>query len=146
MRVDFYQLSRDPVQRVVAMLARKVLEAGERLLVVSSDVEQRAELSKELWRAGPDQFLAHGEASDGQADRQPILLSDKMDAPNGARMALLADGRWRPEAIGFDRVLLVFGEGETEAARALWRELDSAENVMREIHKQDEQGRWRPGA
>ena len=56
MRVDFYQLSRDPVERVVAMLARKVLEAGERLLVVSSDADQRAELSKELWRAGPDVY------------------------------------------------------------------------------------------
>lgn len=145
MRVDFYQLSRDPVERVVAMLARKVLEAGERLLVVSGDADQRATLSKELWRAGPDQFLAHGEAGDGQAERQPILLSDAIDAPNGARMVLLADGRWRAEAQGFDRALLVFGEGETQAARALWRELDGAEGVQREIHKQDEQGRWRAG-
>ena len=147
MRVDFYQLSRDPVERVVAMLARKVLEAGERLLVVSSDADQRAELSKELWRAGPEHFLAHGEAAEGegQADRQPILLSDAMGAPNGARMVLLADGRWRPEARGFDRALLVFGESETEAARALWRDLDGAEDVTREIHKQDEQGRWRAG-
>ena len=145
MRVDFYQLSRDPVERVVAMLARKVLEAGERLLIVSSDADQRADLSKELWRAGPEHFLAHGEAADGQADRQPILLSDMMDAPNGARMVLLADGCWRPEALGFDRALLVFGEGETEAARALWRELDGAVDATREIHKQDEQGRWRAG-
>lgn len=145
MRVDFYQLSRDPVERVAVMLARKVLETGERLLVVSGDAEQRATISKELWRAGPEQFLAHGEAADGQADRQPILLSETMEAPNGARMVLLADGRWRPEALGFDRALLVFGEGETQAARALWRELDGAADVMREIHKQDEQGRWRAG-
>ena len=29
-RVDFYQLSRDPVDVTVAKLARKVLQAGER--------------------------------------------------------------------------------------------------------------------
>ncbi|HSM53660.1 MAG TPA: DNA polymerase III subunit chi, partial [Erythrobacter sp.] len=39
-RVDFYQLSRDPVERVAAMLARKVLQEGQRLLVVSGDPGQ----------------------------------------------------------------------------------------------------------
>ncbi|WP_427965883.1 DNA polymerase III subunit chi [Altererythrobacter sp.] len=145
MRVDFYQLSRDPVERVVAMLARKVLQAGERLLVVSGDASQRELLSKELWRAGSEEFLAHGEASDPQPDKQPILLSGEAEAANGARMILLADGQWRENALGFDRALLLFGASETEAARALWRQLDGKEDVAREIHKQDEQGRWRAG-
>ncbi|MGQ7829594.1 DNA polymerase III subunit chi [Altererythrobacter sp. Z27] len=145
-RVDFYQLSRDPVERVAAMLARKVLQAGQRLLVVSGDPGQRAVIGRELWRGGPEEFLANGEADAGQAERQPILLSDKVEAANGANMVLLADGQWRPEALQFERALLLFGAAETEAARALWRELDGAEEVAREIHKQDEAGRWRAGA
>ena len=44
-RVDFYQLSRDPVDVTVAKLARKVLQAGERLVVVSEDEGQRTRLS-----------------------------------------------------------------------------------------------------
>ena len=144
-RVDFYQLSRDPVERVAAMLARKVLQAGQRLLVVSGDPGQRAVIGRELWRGGPEEFLANGEADAGQADRQPILLSDKVEAANGASMVLLADGQWRPEALQFERALLLFGAAETDAARALWRELDGAEGVAREIHKQDESGRWRAG-
>jgi len=68
-----------------------------------------------------------------------------MEATNGARMVLLADGKWRPEAAGFERALLLFGEGDTEAARALWRELDGDSDVTREIHKQDERGKWRAG-
>ena len=144
-RVDFYQLSRDPVERVAAMLARTVLEAGQRLLVVSGDPGQRAVIGRELWRGGPEEFLANGEADAGQAERQPILLSDKIEAANGASMVLLADGRWRPEALQFERALLLFGAAETDAARALWRELDGAEEVVREIHKQDESGRWRAG-
>ena len=128
------------------MLARKVLQAGERLLVVSSDAEHRKQLSKELWKAGPEEFLANGEAEATGAEKQPILLSAGMDAKNGARMVLMADGKWRPEATGFDRALLLFGEGDTEAARSLWRELDGNDEVAREIHKQDAQGKWRAGA
>ena len=145
-RVDFYQLSRDPVEKVATMLARKVMQAGERLLLVSQDPGQRAVIGTELWRCGQEEFLAHGEASAPHADRQPILLSGSMEAPNGATMVLLADGQWRPEALEFNRVLLLFGAAETEAARTLWRQLDGTEGVTREIHKQDESGRWRAGA
>jgi DNA polymerase-3 subunit chi len=145
-RVDFYQLSRDPVQRVAVMLARKVLQADQRLLVVSGDPGQRAVIGRELWRGGPEEFLANGEANAGEAERQPILLSEKVEAANGASIVLLADGQWRPEALQFERALLLFGATETEAARALWRELDGAVEVVREIHKQDEAGRWRAGA
>ena len=37
MRVDFYQLGGAPLELVVARLAEKLLDAGERLLVVASD-------------------------------------------------------------------------------------------------------------
>lgn len=143
--MDFYQLSRDPVERVTAMLARKVLQAGERLLVVSADAAQREAVSKELWRAGPEEFLANADASRPGADKQPILLSDKTAAANGAKMVLFADGKWREEALEFDRALLLFGPEDTEAARGLWRELDGKDDVTREIHKQDDSGKWRAG-
>lgn len=143
--MDFYQLSRDPVERVTAMLARKVLQAGERLLVVSADAAQREAVSKELWRAGPEEFLANADASRPGADKQPILLSDETAATNGAKMVLFADGKWREEALEFDRALLLFGPEDTEAARGLWRELDGKDDVTREIHKQDDSGKWRAG-
>ncbi|TNE57767.1 MAG: DNA polymerase III subunit chi [Sphingomonadales bacterium] len=145
-RVDFYQLSRDPVEKVAVMLARKVIQAGEKLLIVSEDPGQRAVIGRELWRGGPEEFLANGEAATDHAEKQPILLSEIVEAPNGAGMVILADGKWRSEAQQFKRALLLFGTAETEAARALWRELDGAEGVEREIHKQDESGRWRAGA
>ena len=146
MKVDFYQLSRDPVERVATMLARKVMGVGERLLIVSADGEQRATISRALWKAGAEEFLANGDASAPGADKQPILLSESPDAKNGATMILLADGKWREEALGFDRALLLFGGDDTQAARNLWRALDSRDGVEKEIHKQDESGRWRAGA
>ena len=111
--------------------------------MVSEDPGQRAVIGRELWRGGPEEFLASGEADAPHPEKQSILLSDGLDAPNGASMVLLADGKWRPEALQFERALLLFDAAATEAARALWRELDGAEQVTREIHKQDENGRWR---
>ena len=146
MRVDFYQLSRDPVERVAVMLARKVMGVGARLLITHEAEEMRATISSELWRAGEDEFLANGEVGQGAEERQPILLAPSVETSNGASMAILADGKWRAEAAGFDRVMLLFGASETEAARALWRELDGKDDVTREIHKQDETGKWRAGA
>lgn len=146
MRVDFYQLSRDPVERVVAMLAEKVLGSGNRLLVVSGDVEQRQALSRALWTAGPESFLANGSADRPNAARQPILLAADTEAANDAKMVCLADGKWREEALGFERALLLFGADERDAAAALWRDIGTRDGVQREIHKQDDRGKWRAGA
>jgi DNA polymerase-3 subunit chi len=144
-RIDFYQLSRDPVERVATTLARKVMGVGARLLIVHDDGEMRATISRELWRAGDEEFLANGEAGQAGAERQPILLSAEIDTANEASMVILADGKWRNDAINFDRAMLLFGVSDTEAARALWRELDGEAEVTREIHKQDENGRWHAG-
>ena len=73
-RVDFYQLSRDPVDVTVAKLARKVLQAGERLVVVSGDDAQRTHLSQVLWQQGGAAFLANGMAGGAHEARQPTPL------------------------------------------------------------------------
>lgn len=144
-RVDFYQLSRDPIERVVTTLARKVLAGNARLLVVHGEGAAREAIARELWRAGPEDFLANGEADGAGAADQPILLSATPDPVNGARIVILADGTWRAEALGFERALLMFGAGDTAAAREVWRALDGEEGIQREIHKQDEAGKWRAG-
>ena len=60
MRVDFYQLSRDPAELVVPLLARASKKAGEKLLVVSEDAEPIDRINKQLWEQAPEAFLAHG--------------------------------------------------------------------------------------
>ena len=88
MRVDFYQLSRGPVESELPPLARKVLETGQRLLVVSDDAPQLGRIDEGLW-AGRDSFLAHGRAGEAHQERQPILLTDRLDPANGAKFAAL---------------------------------------------------------
>ncbi len=137
MQVDFYQLTRDPADKVLPPLAQKALLGGGRLLVVSSDEEQLATLSAALWCAKPDSFLAHSRAGQGDDAVQPILLSHTLDAANGAKMAVIADGTWRDEALAFDRVFYMFTPESTYIARSAWRELGEREDVVRRYWKQD---------
>ncbi|WP_299193462.1 DNA polymerase III subunit chi [uncultured Erythrobacter sp.] len=140
MKVDFWQLSRDPVEKVVALIAQRVLGAGERLLVVSKDAAQRKAISDELWKAGPESFLANGEASAVGAAEQPVLLSEAVEALNTASHIIFADGEYR-EPAGFARVFLLFDDTSLEAARATWRGLDASEDMERAYFAQED-GKW----
>ena len=141
MQLDFWQLSRDPVERVVALIAERTRAAGEKLLVVAESESQRAALSAALWDTKAEVFLANGEADAAHAERQPILLSPRCEASNGARYVVLADGAWRDESARFERTFLLFEETGTPAARAVWRQFDGREDVARSYYAQ-EQGKW----
>ena len=141
MRVDFYQLSRDPAEKVLPLLARNTLKAGERLLAVSADDGQLARIADALWEP-KDSFLANGFAGGPHDARQPILLSDQVEPANGARFCAIADGLWREGE--FERVFYLFGDLELQAARDCWRMLGTREGVERHFWKQDG-GRWVEG-
>ncbi|MGB3165919.1 MAG: DNA polymerase III subunit chi [Alteraurantiacibacter sp.] len=144
MRVDFYLLSADPAPAAVALLARKVREAGERLLVVADDLELLEAISHTLWEAAPESFLANGIAGDEHDARQPILLSDEMIAANGATFLLIADGHWREPGDGFTRTLYLFDDATRDAARQTWKALEDREGMERKFWKQ-QGGRWVEG-
>ena len=140
MKIDFWQLSRDPVEKVTALIAQRVLDQGERLLVVSAHAEQRAAISKGLWQAGPDSFLANGEAGAPGEDRHPILLSQTVEPANGASHAVFADGQFR-DAPGFARSFLLFDEATLQHARETWKALSDREGLERAFFRQDG-GQW----
>ncbi|CDO37770.1 MULTISPECIES: DNA polymerase III subunit chi [Novosphingobium] len=141
MRVDFYQLSRDPAEVALPLIAGKVIGSGERLLVVSADGEQRKRIRQALWSVGSETFLANGEAGDGHEDRQPILLSDAPQPANGAKFMAIADGQWREGIEPFARTFYLFDDSTVQRARNVWRELRAREGVEHYYWKQ-EGGRW----
>ena len=144
MQVDFYQLTRDPAEAVLPAIARRVLDEGGRLLVVSADRGQLERISRGLWDAGPETYLAHDHADAALPQAQPILLAGDCTAANGARLIVLADGQWRDEALGFERAFYFFDEASIEGARASWRALGKADGVTPRFWKQDG-GKWRQG-
>ena len=141
MQLDFWQYSHGPVERIVALIAERVRAAGDRLLVIDRDAERRRAIGEALWAAKPEAFLANGDAGDPHADRQPVLLSAECEAPNGASVAVLADGEWREAAERFDRAILLFGEGEVQAARAVWAGFKDRSDVARGYFAQED-GKW----
>ena len=141
-RVDFYQLSRDPAEAALPLIARAAMKAGERMLVVSADEAQLARIGDALWTRLPESFLAHGMAGDKDAARQPILLSTATEPANGAKFLAIADGVWREGP--FARTFYLFDEVTLQAARDCWRMLGEREGIERKFWKQQD-GKWVEG-
>ena len=137
MQVDFYQLSRDPVDQVLPAIAARVLGLGERLLVVAQDGAQLDRISAGLWAGPPESFLAHGRAGEDKAPLQPILLAQDCVASNGARHIALADGLWREDALEFERAFYFFDAATIEGARESWRSLSKREGVTPRFWRQE---------
>ena len=146
MRIDFYQLTRDPAELVLPLIARATMGAGARLLVVSADESQLARIGEALWTRLPESFLAHGRAGGPHDARQPILLADEPHPANGATYIACADGRFR-EMAGMERAFLLFPPEQVDDARATWKELRGREGADLRYWRQGERG-WeevRPG-
>jgi DNA polymerase-3 subunit chi len=146
MRVDFYHLAASPIERVLPRICERLVEEGERLVVVGeADLLDR--LDQQLWTYRKDAFLPHGQASAdaANAQRQPILLSLDPKPLNGAANIALADGRWRDEALAFARTFYFFDNGALDEARRSWRALKGDAGVECRYWKQDENGRWVEG-
>jgi DNA polymerase III subunit chi len=144
MQVDFYQLSRDPVEQVLPAIAVRVLATDGRLLVVAEGLDRLQRISDGLWNGPTDSFLAHGLVGDGRDSVQPILLAGDCTAGNGARHVALADGLWREEALAFERAFYFFDADTIDGARASWRALAKREDVTARFWRQDGR-RWVQG-
>ena len=145
MQVDFYNLADLPVDRVLPRICERLLEQGQRLLVVADEEALLAKLDRQLWDYAPASFLPHGRDGGDDDTRQPILLSATIVAANGARNVALADGRWRDAALHFERAFYLFDAARIDEARAKWRALSGKPDVVRKFWRQDEGGKWREG-
>jgi DNA polymerase-3 subunit chi len=141
-QVDFYHLTRAPIDRVLPRIAEKVLAGGARLLVVAGDMVLAERIDQALWSYSAESFLAHARAGGENDAGQPILIAMEVVPANGARHVALADGNWRDTALEFDRAFHFFDEDNIVAARAAWRSLSGREGVEPRYWRQDDAGKW----
>jgi DNA polymerase III subunit chi len=143
--VLFYQLQRQPIEKVLPVLIEKSYERGWRVAVQSSSDERIDLLDAHLWTYRDDGFLPHGTYKESAVAEQPIVLTVHDSNPNGATVRFLIDGSPVPaDAATYDRIVLLF-DGEDpdalEAARSRWRE--AKEQGFEVTYWQaDGQGRW----
>jgi len=140
-RVDFYQLGNAAPESIIASIANKLMDEGQRLLIVAADEGQLTRLDRQLWDQGAASFLPHGLAGGSEDAAQPVLLSTGTDAPNLARNLLIADGDWRDAALGYERAFYLFDTATLEGARLAWKLLAGREGVERNYWA-NEDGSW----
>ncbi|KQM27292.1 MULTISPECIES: DNA polymerase III subunit chi [unclassified Sphingomonas] len=145
MKVDFYHLTRSPLDRVLPRIAQRLHDDGERLLLLSDNADQRRHLDMLLWTYAPDSFLPHAEAGASDDALQAVLIAPELTDANAARNVAIVDGRWRDDALTFDRAFHFFGEDHIAAARAAWKGLSDREDVERRYWRQGDGG-WEQAA
>src|SRR5215472_5756847 len=143
--IVFYQLQRQPLERVLPTLIEKSLERGWRVVVQAASEERVEALDAHLWTFRDDSFLPHGTWREAEAREQPILLTLDGENPNGAAVRFLIDGAPMPtDADAYRRIVLIV-DGEdpdaVAAARARWSE-GKAKGLDVTYWQPDEEGRW----
>ena len=144
----FYHLERSTLEQVLPGLMEKTRERGWRALLRAADPRLLDEIDERLWTYRDDSFLAHGRASDTGSARQPILLTESLENPNGAQALFIVDGSELGDTKGFERCFIIF-DGRDEAAlsgaRVRWKTLKDAGAALA-YWKQSPEGRWEKAA
>jgi len=131
--VGFYHLQASPLERALPKLLAKAHEGGWRMVLLAGSEERVEALDRLLWTYDQGSFLPHGSARDGDAEAQPIYLTEREDNPNDARLLVCVDGVEPAFLDRFERCLDLFDGNDAEAvaaARARWRRLKDAGHAL----------------
>ncbi len=143
-QVGFYHLLRLPLEQALPRLLEKALAAGLRVVVLAGSAERVAYLDDRLWTYADESWLPHGSARDGDAESQPVWLTDREENPNGASVLIVCDGA-EPARIGdWARCLDLFDGNDpdaVQAARERWKRR-KAEGQELVYYQQTERGGW----
>lgn len=145
----FYHLQRQPLERVLPQIIEKSLEKGWRAIVQAKSEERLDALDSWLWTYSDASFLAHGRASDGDGELQPVYLTSGPENPNGAALRIFIEGAEMAPALAqpsaaYARVIALFdgnNEDELLLARAQWKEIRER-GFPAAYWQQGENGRW----
>ncbi|HTZ69524.1 MAG TPA: DNA polymerase III subunit chi [Acetobacteraceae bacterium] len=121
--IGFYHLTRTGPDQALPPLLGRTLAAGKRA-VIRCDAGRIAAIDTALWVCPDPDWLPHGTEAMGEADLQPIWITDRDEAPNGAGFLFLLDGRDSAHIAQFERVFDLFDGGDANAvaaARARWK-------------------------
>ncbi len=131
--IGFYHLTRTGAELALPALLGRTLKAGQRAVVICGSAERVEALDSALWLSHDPDWLPHGTQASGNADLQPIWLTDRDEAPNGAKFLFLLDGAKSATLEKFDRIFDLFDgrdEEVVQAARARFRACKAAGHTI----------------
>ena len=143
-QINFYHLTRSPLEKALPKLMEKVIKTNQRALVLSKTKETRDFLNQQLWTYTTTFFLPHGVKEEGFNDRQPIYLSHEFENPNRANIIAMVEDAVPDIYHDFDKGFYLFdGEDETavQLARKRWLAFKKDRFVLK-YWQQTSNGKW----
>jgi len=143
----FYHLERSRLDQALPEILEEALGNAMRAIVQAPSSERVEALNEQLWTYRDESFLPHGAARDGEAEAQPVYLTDGVENPNGAKLRVLLSGVDAAPfaAEDYERVILLFDGRDEEAkaeARRQWSAVKSAGAAL-SYWREGEDGGWR---
>ena len=132
--VLFYHLERRALDDVLPSLVEKTLERGWRALIRAESADRAAAIDNLLWTYNDQTFLPHAQVGDGDAARQPVLITVEESNANAANVLFLVGGAappvWDSASVqSLARIVLMFDGRDADAlaaARAAWKDAKAA--------------------
>lgn len=143
-QIGFYHLTRLPLEQALPRLLEKAAAAGLKVVVMAGSAERVEHLNGLLWTYNEESWLPHGTKADGEAELQPIWLTDQDENPNGASVLVLCDGVAPAELAPYARCLDLFDGRDDEAvqaARERWKTWKAQGHEL-VYYQQTERGGW----
>jgi DNA polymerase-3 subunit chi len=128
----FYHLERRALEDILPGLVEKSLERGWRAVIKTDSSERSDALDSLLWTYDDQSFLAHAQSGDGEAARQPVLITVEDENPNNARILFCVGGARPTDWKGLSslaRVVMLFDGRDAallDLARAAWKDAKEA--------------------
>ncbi len=146
--VLFYHLERQPLEQVLPLLLQKTLERGWTAVVETGNAERVEALSTGIWTWRDEAFVPHGTAKDGNAEMQPVWLTDSDETPNGANVRFYVDGAKLGDIDGLERAIYMIDGRDAEAVEAARGEWKAVKDAGHEVTywQQEADGRWQKKA
>jgi len=143
-QIGFYHLLRLPLEQALPKLLEKAVGAGHRIVVMAGSTERVEYLNAHLWTYGDESWLPHGSARDGNADLQPIWLTDQDENPNQATVLVLCDGVNSIRLDQYQRCLDLFNGNDPDAVQAARHRWKLAKDAGHQLvyYQQTENGGW----
>lgn len=91
--IRFYHLQNQSTHQALPALIAKAHSTGQRIIIQTENVQQAEAINDLLWTFRPKSFLPHGTKKDGNAENQPIWITDSAENPNKASILIVTGGR-----------------------------------------------------
>lgn len=142
--IRFYHLQKQTLDQALPLILEKAYASGQPILVKLESASEVERMNTHLWSYAPHTFLPHGSAKNGNADKQPIWLTDKDTNDNNAKILILTQGKTEENVDTYNLVCEMLNghdENAISAARIRWKEYTSAGHDVTYWY-QSESGKW----